>query len=682
MTAKTRFPKIFCYVYAFVLMALYMPQMFGLPQRGVFSSVQGLWHDYMFQARRDSLRSGDKRLILLAIDEETGKKFGFPLPRTVYATALDKMKALGVSTVIFDVMFFEKREGDAELAAATKRFGRVVHLYAFVDSLGESKPSLPIEPLLKAGSYFASPNVDYLSSLDGRVRSFQLFRPDLPDPVSRRPETTSVAAAALAAYEGKTLDQLQAHYGDSEQELNLRRPVEWPRHEGSPAGDTITSPFRRISLLDVLNGKLSAAQRDALKGAIVIVGSTALGYYDHYETAFGTSPGAEIHLHAIDNTLNGDSLAVPSRAFTLFMIAVAVLLTFWLQKPAISTGAALAAASFVAWVAFAFWMFRRGVIIEFVPPAFALLSSYLVLVSYRALTEGAEKKQIKSLFGQFVAPEIVADLASDPTKVKLGGEKRELTIFFLDIAHFTNISEKMDPEELIQFLNRYLSALSDVIFDHHGTIDKYIGDCIMAFWNAPVENSDHRADAIFAALDCQRVIQELNKGSAGLPEIPAARIGINSGAATVGLTGTQKKLQYTVIGDEVNLASRLEGANKFFGSKILVSEATFKGAGDRVVARFLGRARVVGKETPIAVYEPLGEKDKLSADWSKALPFYEKGLAAFSERRYADAGPLFEEVLSTFPDDGPAALYRNLSRDYAAIPPDDDWDGVFNLTAK
>ncbi len=684
MTGKDRFPRLFASLYTVLLLGLYMPQLFALPWSGSFTSVQGLWHDFLFQSHRASLKPGDKRLILLAIDEETGRKYGFPLPRAVYAKALDRLKALGTDTVIFDVMFFEPRSGDAELAAATKRFGRVVHLFAFPDNFAEGKPSLPVAPLLKAGRYFGAPNVDYMRSSDDHVRTFQLFRPGVPDPVGGGDEAPSVAAAALAAYQEKDLAAIRAQYGDELRVLNLRRPVDWPRHEAGPdlSQPPVTSPYRRVSLRDLLDGTLSDAQRDAFKGAIAIFGSTTLGYYDKFPTAFGDAPGAELHLNAIDDSLNHDAMSAPFRAYTLLGIVAAVLLTYWLQTLPTSTGALLAAASFLGWVAFALWMFHQRVIIEFVPPAFAFVSSYLVLVAHRAWIDGDEKRQIKSLFGQFVSPEIVADLAADPAKVKLGGEKRELTIFFLDIAHFTAISEKMKPEELIQFLNRYLSALSDVVLERRGTIDKYIGDCIMAFWNAPLENKDHRADAVLAALECQRVISELNKTSKGLPEIPAARIGINSGSATVGLTGTAKKLQYTVIGDEVNLASRLEGANKFFGSKIMISEATYAGARDRVAARFLGRARVVGKETPIAVYEPLGEKGRLGAEWVKALPLYEAGLAAFEARRYADALKAFEDVLKIIPQDGPAALYRSLSRDYAALPPDASWDGVFNLTAK
>jgi adenylate cyclase len=241
----------------------------------------------------------------------------------------------------------------------------------------------------------------------------------------------------------------------------------------------------------------------------------------------------------------------------------------------------------------------------------------------------------------------------------------------------------MDPEALIQFLNKYLSALSHIIHEHNGTIDKYIGDCIMAFWNAPLDNPNHRSDAILAALECQEAIKELNKTlDPNLPEIPAVRIGINSGTVTVGLTGSQKKLQYTVIGDEVNLASRLEGANKFFGSKTIISETTYAGAKDRVVARTLGRVRVVGKETPIKIFEPLAEAGKLPPDWAKGLPIYEAGVADFDARKYKEALASFTAFAAIFPDDGPGQLYLARCQEYAVLAPDAAWEGVFNLTAK
>jgi adenylate cyclase len=682
-----RFPKYFSIGFAVVFLLLYMT--------GMFTSAQFVWSDRLFQMRPPSVKPADPRLILLAVDEDTGQKFGFPLPREVYARALDKLKALGVNTVAFDVVFFENRPGDAELAAATKRFGKVVHLFSqdVLDTgVGVNVSNkMPVAPLRSATKYFGHPDVTPLMDVDGHLRTYQLVRENAGDPFHPKLKGVTLAAAALSAFLDKPVEDVLAEYGTAERALNFRRPRLWLRHEKRDEGlknvknlDEFESPYRRVSMMDLLEDRLSKDQRAALKGGIVVIGSTALGYYDHYPTPFSESaPGAEFHLNTLDNVLHGDSLATGSMGQTVLAILLAVALTYGLLYFSPAVGAGLAAAAFLAWFVAALWLFRRGMIVEFVPPALALVLSYLVLTVHRVLTEGAEKKAIKGLFGQFVSPEVVDQLAQDPSKVKLGGEKRDMTVFFLDIAHFTNISEKMDPEALIQFLNRYLSGLSHVILERHGTIDKYIGDCIMAFWNAPIENKDHRADAVLAALECQNVVAELNKKlDPGLPETPAVRIGINSGIVTVGLTGSEKKLQYTVIGDEVNLASRLEGANKFFGSKIIISEGAHDGCKDRVAARTLGRVRVVGKETPIRIFEPIAERSKLSPEWQKALPIYEEGVAAFDAAKYDAALAAFQKFAALMPEDGPGQLYLGRCQEYAVLPPDATWEGVFNLTAK
>jgi adenylate cyclase len=562
----------------------------------------------------------------------------------------------------------------------------VVHLFA----QDQKETSLPVEPLLKATKYIGHPIITDLLDDDGHVRRYSLFRQGTQDPLRKTFDAVSLEAAALSAQEDKTLEEIRAEHGSDIRSLNFRVPQDWLRREkrdsGLPAGkaDEIYSPYRRISLLDILSGDLTAAQRKALKGSIVMLGSTALGYYDHYPTPFTeTAPGAEFHLNAIDNELHQDSFDSWSRLTTILLIIVAMALTYVFQLFSPAVGASLTGATLLGWLWYSLSLFRRGTIAEFLPPAAALVSAYLVLLVHRVLAESRKKEEIKGLFGQFVSPEVVDRLAQDPTLVKLGGEKRDMTVFFLDIAHFTNISEAMDPEALILFLNKYLSSLSHVIHVHHGTIDKYIGDCIMAFWNAPLDNKDHRADAILAALECQDAILELNKNlDPTLPEIPAVRIGINSGVVTVGLTGSQKKLQYTVIGDEVNLASRLEGANKFFGSKTIISESTYAGAKDRVAARTLGRVRVVGKETPIKIFEPLAETGKLSPEWTKGLPIYEAGIVAFDARKYDEALAAFQKFAEIFPDDGPGQLYLNRCQEYSVIAPDATWEGVFNLTAK
>jgi adenylate cyclase len=696
--SSSRFAKIFIVVYTLFFLVLYLPRFVGMENAGAFSHIQFVWQDSLFRHDAESLKQGDPRLILVSLDEETGKKYGFPLPRPVYAPTLDKLKALGVKIVIFDVMFFEPREGDAQLAAATRRFGRVVHCFAQDEQMtahgSNTITSLPIPPLLKATKYIGHPNITDLLDEDGHVRRFSLFRAGVPDPLRDKFDAVSLEAVTLAADQDKTIEEIRSEYGSDIRSLNFRQPRMWLRHEKRDAGlnvenvEQVFSPYRRISLLDILSGELSADQRKALKGSIVEIGSTSLGYFDHLPTPFiEAAPGAEFHLNALDNLLHRDAMDSWSRLTTLLLIVVAMALTFVFQYFSPTVGAALTGATLLGWLVFALAMFRRGVIVEFIPPAAALVSSYLIMLVKRVRDENQKKDEIKGLFGQFVAPEVVEKLAGDPTQVKLGGEKRDMTVFFLDIAHFTNISEKMEPEALIHFLNRYLSELSAVIFKHHGTIDKYIGDCIVAFWNAPLENKDHRLDAVLAALECQQVIARLNETpDKGLPEIPAVRIGINSGNVTVGLTGslskTYKKLAYTVIGDEVNLASRLEGANKFFGSKIIVSESAYEGCRGRIEARYLGRAKVIGKETPIKVYEPLAEKGKLSPEWAKALPIYEEGVAAFDARRYDESLAAFQKFAEIFPEDGPGQLYLRITGDYAAIPPDAAWDGVFNLREK
>jgi adenylate cyclase len=693
---KLRFPLVFAAVFSAAAVFFYATGVVGFPFAAPLIGAEYAWYDAMFTLQGNSLPTGDPRLVFLAVDDATVHHFGFPLPRVAYAQALDRLKGLGVKTAAFDILFLEPRAGDAELTAATKRFGHVVHLFTTADietgknGSGQSS-ELPIPGLRRTAQYLGSPVLRQFLSADGHVRTYALFNGALRDPIRPGWASTSLAAAALASYLDVPLEEIEARYGTRVYGINYRRPTIRPLHEdpravaNDPNKLPVLSPYRMISMMDLLKGQLGPEQKKALKGSLVLIGSTSTGYFDHYPDPFsGSTPGGEYHLNILDDVLNHDGLIPTSHWYVVVLIllgAWAPLLLLALS-PIASVGAALAILAAFVWVPLHL-LVAKHLIVNVAVPILAFLGSFTTISLHRLMTEGAEKKMIKGLFGQFVAPEVVDQLAQDPSKVKLGGEKRELTVFFLDIAHFTNISEKMDPEALILFLNRYLSALSEPILESHGTIDKYIGDCIMAFWNAPVEDKDHRADAVLAALACQDIIKDLNKTlDKAIPEVPAVRIGINSGVATVALTGTQRKLQYTAIGDEVNLASRLEGANKFFGSKIIISGSTYDGCQDRVEARYLGKARVVGKETPIAVYEPLAAKGKLPPEWTKALPLYAKGVEDFDARRYPEALESFKAFSGLMPDDGPGQLYLRLSTDYAALPPDESWQGVFNLTAK
>jgi adenylate cyclase len=231
--------------------------------------------------------------------------------------------------------------------------------------------------------------------------------------------------------------------------------------------------------------------------------------------------------------------------------------------------------------------------------------------------------------------------------------------------------------------------MTEVILEHQGTVDKYIGDCIMAYWNAPLEDPDHAKHACLAVLEMHERLKGLNASrkaeaeAGGKKFVPVKiRTGLNTGTCIVGNMGSEHRFDYSVIGDDVNLASRLEGANKFFGTFTMVSEATFEAAKDAVVARELGRVRVVGKAIPIRVFTLLARQGELPLEWKGVLPDYEQGIAAFSARDFAKALACFERVLAVFPEDGPGKLYAGICRDYVAVPPPEEWDGVFNLTAK
>lgn len=664
---------------------------------GFLDGLENGWRDFLFKMR--GMEKGDPRVNIVTIDDESIDQVGqYPWPRRFHAQLIERLLEVGVEVIGYDVLFFDRSPSPADdqaLVESTRKAGvRLVHamdLDTSVPGVYELRPPFPA--LAKAARNTGL--VSQVADPDGSVRTVILiigsdrFSPDTwgEDP-KRKP---SLSLAVLSQFQKRPAEDFLPDRKNPFLVLNVRGEKEKTagQYKDTKTGKVIEVKqseygFRRVSAWRVLGRKLDAAERKALKGSIALVGSTAKATFDHYPTPFSpAAPGVEVHANALDNLLNQRAFRPVSQMWTLALLFAMAFGAMGLVRLSPAVASAGAVALLAAWSGASCWSFSRLKFLDFVGPALSLGVTFVGLIVRRTFYEQREKRYIKNLFGQFVAPEVVDDLARDPSKVRLGGDKREMTVFFLDIAHFTNISEKMDPVGLIQFLNKYLSALSECVHSHKGVVDKYVGDCIMAFWNAPLDQPDHRSLACLAAADCISALAVLNKDvDPRLPEKPAVRIGINSGPMVVGLTGSQKKLQYTVIGDEVNLASRLEGANKFFGSKIMVSEATYQGARDAVEVRVLGQVRVVGKEVPIKVYELLGKKGELSDGWGRALPLYEEGVQHFLSRRYEKAMAAFEGVRKIFPTDGPSDLYLKASRDYAAIPPPADWDGVFNLTAK
>ena len=680
--AGPRFPRYFCI--GTTLFVIF------LAVTGSFYNMDRRWTDAMFAIR--GMEECDKRIVIVTIDDESLKKVGsYPWKRGVYRRLIkglfqDKVKAIGV-----DVMFPDPSplpDEDAQLVQAARDYGDKV-AFGINLSLKTGETEMSVDRMFPALDKVAKHQGSVFQEAidtDGAVRRVLLFNSpktaiDWDEYLRDEGRIPSLALSTLSMYLGKTPDELAATVGTNSFWLNLRGQRFYLAQDGTERYDY---GIPRIPAWKVLEDKLEDAERDRLKEAVVLVGFTAVGSFDHYPTAFHESvPGVEVHANILDNVLNGRWMRSISPLFTLVMVIPMVLLARWLvTRPPVLAGVGLLGALGL-WYGGTYAAFLKLAVVDSSAPVVALVVTFLALMVHRAMLEVQQKREVRQMFGQYVAPEIVEILVKDPDKLKLGGERRDMTMFFLDIAHFTTISEKMKAENLIQFLNTYLTALTDDILRNHGVVDKYIGDCIMAFWNAPIDDPKHRLNACLAAAECIKTMQRLNKEyvDPSIPERPAVRIGLNSGEVVVGNTGSARKLQYTVLGDEVNLASRLEGANKFFGSTVMASEGTYKGAEEFVEARVLGSVRVVGKEIPIKVFELLGRKGDVSAEWMKALPFYHGGVDKFLKGEFEKAAAEFQEVLKLIPGDKPSKLYLNVCQDYVTIPPQGDWK-VFNLTSK
>jgi adenylate cyclase len=325
---------------------------------------------------------------------------------------------------------------------------------------------------------------------------------------------------------------------------------------------------------------------------------------------------------------------------------------------------------------FNIWFQQLGLFLSMFLPAMAI-------IAIKFVKEESQKRFIKGAFSYYLSPSVIDTIIENPGSLKLGGEDREITIFFSDVRAFSTISEKLSPQELVNRMNEYLTEMTDIILKYDGTVDKFIGDAIMAFYGAPVEMSDHPLKACLAAIEMKKRLRELQEiwRKAGMDEIHA-RMGIHSGKATVGNMGSRNKMNYTVMGDAVNLASRLEGANKHYETSAMISGATYEGARDHIEARRLDVIRVVGKTEAVPIYELMGGKGSLPDRVYEMLEYYNKGLESFTARDWRQARGLFRQALKALPDDRPSALYVGRCETFMKNPPSRGWDGVYVMKGK
>ena len=442
------------------------------------------------------------------------------------------------------------------------------------------------------------------------------------------------------------------------------------------------APFPYISVADVLSGK---AALDQLENRIVLLGSTAPGLADLRVTPFSNAfPGVEIHAHLIAGMLDGTTLVTPPWSDDARLVAVLLLgalLTGMLLRygPTIGLAAIVALLALLLAAYSAAW--TRFMVIPMAAPMLTLLGLYALNTAYGFFAATRSKRQITKLFGQYVPPQLATEMSRNPAHYTMEGQSRDMTVLFSDIRGFTNFSEKLPPAELAEVLNAYLSTMTRIIQQHQGTIDKYIGDAVMAFWNAPVDLADHAARGVATALDMQAALPKLNEDFAarGWPEVKIG-IGVNTGRMSVGNMGSEFRMSYTVMGDAVNLGSRLEGITKQYGVGILATQPTVDADPLHAFMK-VDDVRVKGKETPVAIYEPLGPKDGLDETLRQQAAAFEAAYAAYQKQDWAAA----ESALQALNASAPRPLYDiYLERiaHFREVPPPADWDGVFVYTTK
>lgn len=571
----------------------------------------------------------------------------------------------------------------AEIQAAAIDSSR----YQTVQYTSETAQSIP---LIEA--YLPESNIPIIARSTPYSGFFNMF-PD-PDGVVRwapgviaykKTPYAHLSIKALSAYLDRPLRLNVADYGVKSISIgNLKIPTDelgriMINYRG-PAGT-----FKHISITDILHHRVDPSE---IKNRIVLVGATAVGIYDLRVTPFeNVFPGVEIHANIIDSVLARDFLKQPTWiAFfdILAMIFFGVFFGLFLPRVRALPGALTSLMLCAGYVLFTQYLFSHdGIVINLVYPLMVIAAIYVIITLYKFLVEESQKRFIKNAFSTYLSPEVVNQLIESPERLVLGGEKREITAFFSDVQGFTTISEKLSPEALVDLLNDLLTEMTDIILKHRGMVDKFEGDAIIAMFGAPNELKEHAKEACLASLEMQKRIDELRpKWEKEKGVSIKMRIGLFSGPAVVGNMGSKNRMDYTMMGDTVNTASRLEGANKFYGTYTMIGESTHDAARDSIFARKLDAINVVGKSYPVIIYELIGEAGTVDEDTQKMVQAYENGLEAYLRREWDSAIASFKKALAIRPKDRASKVMMERCEAYKQNPPPENWNGAYTMTSK
>lgn len=677
-------------------------------------------------------------IAIVDIDEKSlGAEGRWPWPRTKIADLTNKLFEQGISVAVFDVFFVEPEpnialvvrdaieaeygdgqttllstlnqvapdfDGDAILAAALS--GREIvlgHLFlSNTESTVQLPPPLPIQDiriLQRATIPTMTGHTGTLPAIVAAARhgGFTNGEPDADGNIRRSPlvlkhqgqiypalaleasrvflSTESARIKTALVGDDEVVEFISLDFYDIP--TNGKGEVLVPYRGKSPA-------FQYISATDVLHDNVPEG---SLAGMIVFIGTTAQGLGDLRATPVGSIfPGVEIHANILAGILDQNIPHQPKWAeganfIAMLVVGVALALLLPLLTPVWLIALTLLLLATI--VSTNVWIWIEYRLALSVATSFVMIALLAVTnLAHGYLSESRDRRQLKGFFGQYVPPELVEQMSRNPENFGSEGERREMSVLFSDIRGFTTISEHLSAAELAKFLNRFFTPMTEIIFNNRGTIDKYVGDMVMAFWGAPVHDSDHALHAIQTGLKMLKKLKVLQAEfrELNLPEVNIG-IGINSGTMNVGNMGSEFRRAYTVLGDSVNLASRLEGLTKFYGVLFIVGENTHAGQ-DQFVFRRLDVVRVKGKHEPVTIYEPICTVQEATSQLLEELETHERALDFYLNQQWGDAKTTFEQLAARSPQTTLYRIYldRISNIDHLNVGP--DWEGVFEHTTK
>lgn len=660
-------------------------------------------------------RLSESPVVFVNIDDKTLGDLGrWPFRRKYHAQLIDILSEYGAESIMFDILFMEPNsentDDDLILFRSIKKAGNV-YIPFYLSPIGKNnkpnelllsnlgfknssnqfitadKITLPLDEILAnlKGTGYANASPDE----DGVIRKAMLFM--------RYRDTEHIlpliSFKVALDHLGVGLHELTLEPGNAvvlktdsgiirvPVDSDWQMPVNYQGNIEEYSFSDIIRSYRQIS-----NNEKPYISLKKFKDKVVMIGQTSAGTVDLNPIPLLPSyPMVGIHLSIFDTIISRKFISESNSTNDLILfIFIGLFLGIIIPRLSPLKGLLFSVILFLVYILFNYFIFIfKGIGFPIIYPGILIFFCDISIFIYKHATEEKEKKMIKNIFSTYMTPSVVHKILKDPDSLKLGGERREMTVYFSDLAGFTTLSESLEPEDLVHLINEYLDAMTNVIFKHEGTLDKYEGDAIMAFWNAPTDQPDHPLQCCQTALECFEELSRLQKKwiSEGRPPLNM-RIGINTGQMIVGNMGSKTRMDYTVMGDSVNLGARLESANKEYGTRLMISEFTKAYVENDVEYRELDVLKVKGKTKPVLVYELMANKGKLSDEKKELVELYNEGLDNYKHRNWDNAIAKFNSALKIVPDDGPSLTYIKRCVQYRSTPPPDDWDGVWELKNK